>query len=68
MIAPRTLHQSLQQGALLSAVVLVASFWQDLALSERPSWVFALLLIGGGALVWWIFCSWRQHRRLWLSA
>jgi Ca2+-transporting ATPase len=38
---------------VLSAVVLVASFWPDLALSERRSWVFAALLLGGGALVWW---------------
>ena len=53
LFAPRTWHQSLRQGALLSAVVLVASFWPDLVLSERRSWVFALLLIGGGALVWW---------------
>jgi Ca2+-transporting ATPase len=53
LFAPRTWYQSLRQGALLSAVVLVASFWPDLVLSERRSWVFALLLIGGGALVWW---------------
>jgi Ca2+-transporting ATPase len=53
LFAAHTWHASLRQGALLSAMVLLASFWPDLALSERRSWVFALLLIGGGALVWW---------------
>jgi Ca2+-transporting ATPase len=53
LFAPHTWHASLRQGAVLSAVVLVASFWPDLALSERRSWVFAALLLGGGALVWW---------------
>jgi Ca2+-transporting ATPase len=53
LLAPHTWHASLRQGALLTAVVLVASFWPDLALAERRSWVFALLLVGGGALVWW---------------
>jgi Ca2+-transporting ATPase len=53
LFAPHTWHQSLRQGALLSALVLVASFWPDLALAERRSWVFAGLLLGGGALVWW---------------
>ena len=53
LFAPHTWHAALRQGALLSALVLVATFWPDLALSERRSWVFAALLLGGGALVWW---------------
>lgn len=53
LFAPHTWHQAMVQGALLSAVVLVATFWPDLALPERRSWVFALLLLSGGALVWW---------------
>ena len=48
-----TWHQALLQGCLLSAVVGVAAFWPDLTLEERRSWVFALLLLGGGLLVWW---------------
>ena len=53
LFTPATWQQALVQGALLSAVVLVAALWPDLALPERRSWVFALLLLGGGLLVWW---------------
>ena len=53
LFSPHTWHQALVQGGLLTGVVLVAVFWPDLPLSDRRSWVFALLLFSGGALVWW---------------
>jgi len=49
----QTWHQALVQGGLLCALVLGAAFWPDLAVPERRGWVFALLLLGGGVLVWW---------------
>ena len=53
MFTAQTWHQALVQGGLLSALVLAAAFWPDLAVTEQRSWVFALLLISGGVLVWW---------------
>jgi len=53
LFGPRTWHQALLQGGLLSALALAAAFWPDLPVEVRRSWVFALLLLGGGLLVWW---------------
>jgi Ca2+-transporting ATPase len=53
LFTAQTWHQALVQGGLLSALVLAAAFWPDLAVTEQRSWVFALLLISGGVLVWW---------------
>ena len=53
LFGPRTWHQALLQGGLLTALALPAAFWPDLPVEVRRSWVFALLLLGGGLLVWW---------------
>jgi Ca2+-transporting ATPase len=51
LLHPRTARRALLQGGVLSLAALTLAFWPDLALEERRSLAFALLLLAGGALV-----------------
>ena len=47
-----TWQRALRQGGVLTALALAIACWPDLAVIDRRSLVFSLLLLGGGVLVW----------------
>ncbi|MFM7267114.1 MAG: HAD-IC family P-type ATPase, partial [Cyanobium sp.] len=52
LLTPRSQRLALRQGIALALAAAVLLCWPDLATDTRRSLVFALLLLGGGTLVW----------------
>lgn len=48
----RVWRRALLQGGLLAGVAMAIACWPDLAVIDRRSLLFSLLLLGGGVLVW----------------
>jgi Ca2+-transporting ATPase len=53
LFGPRIWRRALLQGGLLAVFAITIAFWPDLAVIDRRSLLFNLLLLGGGVLVWW---------------
>ena len=53
LFGPRIWRRALLQGGLLAVFAIAIAFWPDLAVIDRRSLLFNLLLLGGGVLVWW---------------
>ena len=52
LFGPATWHRALLQGGVMAALALAIAGWPDLAVVDRRSLLFTLLLLGGGVLVW----------------
>ena len=52
LFGPATWRRALVQGGILAAIALAIACWPEAAAIDRRSWLFSLLLLGAGGLVW----------------